>query len=161
MADFFFDVSGSTFEAMEAFDAPDAAFVTGAREAPTSATQALYMMNDSDVLRLSDAFAGRLLELDVKDAQRVEAAFVIAFGREPESGEARAVRSFLKDYERAYVGARPEAKDEKKSRRGRNRRRGRLPDAAGEPGVHANGRRAAWSAFAQSLFQSAEFRAIS
>ncbi|MEO1696771.1 MAG: DUF1553 domain-containing protein [Planctomycetota bacterium] len=152
---------GYVTDAMEAFDAPDAAFVTGAREATTSATQALYMMNDSDVLRLSDAFAERLLELDVKEAQRIEAAFVIAFGREPEGGEARAVRSFLKDYERSYEGARPEAEGDKKERRRRNRRRGRLLDPTNEPGVHANGRRAAWSAFAQSLFQSAEFRAIS
>lgn len=115
---------GFTPDSIEAFDAPDPAFVTGAREITTVATQALFLMNDEMVLAQSDAFAMRILKIKGGETKRIEAAFKLAYGRQPSSSEVRIVRAFLKDY------------------------------------AKAESVRAAWSAFAQSLFQSAEFRAL-
>ena len=52
--------------------------MTGAREVTNVATQALYMMNDADVMREADAFAGRLLAASTSDDARIERAFRIA-----------------------------------------------------------------------------------
>lgn len=103
------------------FDAPDSAYVTGDRDETNVATQALFLMNDSEVLDLADAFAKRLRKIRGKDKtrRRIQAAFEWALGRKPSTAERNTVKRFLRDY--------------------------------GDD---------AWSAFAQSLFQSAEFRAI-
>lgn len=150
---------GHVTDAMDAFDAPDAAFVTGAREVTTGATQALYLMNDSHVLRTSDAFADRLLAMDGDETDRIEAAFELALGREPDSGERRLVRGFLDDYRNAFAKEAPTVSRRgfQRGRRQRQRQRPIDPDAVAP---HTDAERAAWSAFAQSLFQSAEFRTL-
>ncbi len=160
---------GHVTDAMEAFDAPDSAFVTGAREVTTGATQALFLMNDGDVLGRSDALADRVLAMELTDRERVDAAFVLTLGREPLGRERSAVLSFLRDYERTFdaeakkaaSSAPPEdPRDAQRRLRRQRRQRERAPLAQRGPEEHTDGRRAAWSAFAQSLFQSAEFRAI-
>jgi len=132
--------------ALEVFDAPDAAFVAGDREETNVATQALYLMNDEDVLRIADAFADRLLEIEGGDDQRIARAFELAYGRKPSQKEREAVKHFLDDF----------AKLTAKDVRAPERRGGRRDRPATQPA--ADPRRAAWSAFAQTLFQSAEFR---
>ncbi|MBI5365098.1 MAG: PSD1 domain-containing protein [Planctomycetes bacterium] len=145
-------------DALDAFDAPDSAFVTGDRDETSVATQALFLMNDPDVMRTADAFADRLLARKGSDDERVAYAFELAFGRAPSSSELGAVRQFLKDFEKLA------AKPEKKEDGGRDRRgaRDRLRDRAGDADALpiSDPRRAAWSAFAQSLFECAEFRSL-
>lgn len=133
--------------ALEVFDAPDAAFVAGDREETNVATQALYLMNDEDVLRIADAFADRLLEIEGGDDQRIARAFELAYGRKPSQKEREAVKHFLADF----------AKLSGKENRTPDRRGGRR-DRPLDRTEAADPRRAAWSAFAQTLFQSAEFR---
>lgn len=96
---------GHVVDALDVFDAPDAAFVTGDREETSVATQALFMMNDADVLRYSDAFAARLLALQGDDDARITAGFELAFGRKPVAMEVNAVRAFLADYARTIEPA--------------------------------------------------------
>ena len=179
---------GAVVETLEAFDAPDAEFVTGQRDETTVATQALFLMNDSEVLRMADAFADRLLRLDGDDGDRIEAAFELAYGRDPSREEQRVVEQFLRDYGRMAAeeldGAsevvdddeaddeglsdrqkrRLKRKQEQKARRKERQERARRLRRAERPGnappQFEDPKRAAWSAFAQSLFQSAEFRAI-
>lgn len=160
---------GHVTDAMDAFDAPDSAFVTGSREVTTGATQALFLMNDKDVLELSDGLADRLLAMESTDRVRIDAAFYLTLGREPSGRERSAVLSFLRDYERTFEkeerskakAAEPETDRARQRRERRERRiRERNPLAQEGPAPLTDGRRAAWSAFAQSLFQSAEFRAI-
>ncbi|MCY2959023.1 MAG: DUF1549 domain-containing protein [Planctomycetota bacterium] len=133
--------------ALDVFDAPDAAFVTGDREETNVATQALYLMNDEDVLRISDAFADRLLAMDGGDDQRIAFAFELAHGRKPSQGERESVKHFLDDFVK-LAGKDGRAPDRRGTRRDRPAATGAAPDS----------RRAAWSAFGQVLFQSAEFR---
>ena len=131
---------------MEVFDVADPTFVTGDRRETSVATQALYLMNDPEVMELSDAFAERILSGDKNTKQRIEEAFVLALGREPSSTEVRAVKSFLKDYSRM-----PHPQDNSYDRkRARNKR--------SEDDRAADAKREVWSAFVQTLFQSAEFR---
>ncbi|MEM6568845.1 MAG: DUF1553 domain-containing protein [Planctomycetota bacterium] len=161
---------GEVVHSLEVFDAPDAAFVTGDREETSAATQALFLMNDEDVLRLADAFADRLMAAEEKDTRRIRLAFEIALGRRPTSVETDAVRRFLREYERMSPKEN-DASDRSSTRRGRAQRggagrggsqrgraRGRGSDAALAP--PRSPEHAAWSAFAQALFQSAEFRTI-
>ena len=166
---------GFTMETLAAFDAPDSEFVTGDRDETTVATQALYLMNDPEVLRLADAFADRLLQMDGKDSDRVRMAFELAYGRKPSPGESKAVTSFLRDYAKEVqktlgsngVGT-PRAGASGRNRqreRARQRARDRARQRGGQVGANApeeltDPKKAAWSAFAQSLFQGAEFRTL-
>jgi hypothetical protein len=84
-------------DALEVFDAAEPAFVTGDREETNVATQALYLMNDKDVIAAADAFAARLLALAGDEDARIEQAFVLALGRKPGGAELTAVRRFLHD----------------------------------------------------------------
>jgi hypothetical protein len=58
-------------DALEVFDAAEPAFVTGDREETNVATQALYLMNDKDVLAAADAFAERLLAFQGDEDERI------------------------------------------------------------------------------------------
>jgi cytochrome c553 len=170
---------GMVMGTLEAFDAPDSEFVTGQRDETTVATQALFLMNDGEVLRMADAFADRLLGMDGHDRDRIEAAFELAYGRDPSTKERRVVELFLRDYAQMTVselradGQQPEPDVDDKELSARDRRRleraarRKARQARRDAEVRGNApakiedpRRAAWSAFAQSLFQSAEFRAI-
>ncbi len=153
---------GHVADALEAFDAPDAAFVTGDRDETSVATQALFMMNDADVLRYADQFAGALLALSLDDDGRIHRAFEITFGRTATSDELRLVRAFLSDYAGTVEAPRGGSKGSPRRGRERLRDRQRPAPAGANPPLEPldDPRHAAWSAFAQSLFQSAEFRTI-
>jgi hypothetical protein len=115
---------------LECFDAADPSFVTGDREETIVATQALYLMNDEDVMAAADAFARQIVRGGGSDDERITRAFLRALSRKPTASERSAVKRFVRDFGRIV-------RKDSGSRR---------PEAA------------AWSAFAQSLFQSAEFR---
>ncbi len=83
---------------MEVFDFADASTVTGTREASNTANQALYMMNNPFVLQQSEAFADRIVENNERMSDQIRAAFVLAYGRPPTSGERAATASFFKSF---------------------------------------------------------------
>ncbi len=136
-------------EALEVFDAADPAFVTGDRDETSGATQALFLMNDAGVLQAADALAARLLALPGNDDARIEQAFLLVLGREPTGAEATAVRQFLREFPKTVAKGGAQRGD---ARPGRRDRGGDAPPA--DPRV------AAWSAFVQTLFQTAEFRLL-
>ena len=142
---------GAAVDALDVFDAPDGTVVAGDRDETSVATQALFMMNSDGVLRASDALGRRLLALDGTDRERIEHAYRLVLGRDPEASETKAVSSFLREYERIS----PEPEPQRPT--GRRRRRGQ--QASDSPAVQQP-ELAAWSALAQSLFQTAEFRTL-
>jgi hypothetical protein len=134
-------------EALSVFDGADPSFVTGDRDETHVATQALFLMNDPDVMASADAFAERLIREVPDEALRIQRAFELALGRKPTGGEQRAVESYLREQS---VG------QEKRGVQGRTRRRG-----AGLPEPVSNStdpRVLVWSSFVQTLFACAEFR---
>lgn len=143
---------GFAVDSLDVFDAPDASVVAGDRDETSVATQALFMMNNEDVLRAADALAGELLAFEGTERERIERAYRLTLGRKPTSSEAQAISRFLREYERMS----PEPERETGRRRWRARRdREEAPALAVQPPE-----RAAWSALAQSLFQTAEFRTL-
>ncbi len=141
-------------EALEVFDAADPTFVTGEREETNVSTQALFLMNDFEVLSASDALGKRLLTMEAKDNQRIAHAFELVLGRPPSSAERSAVRSFLKDYTRLSKDGVEEEPEPRRNRRRRGRDQGPQQPTLDK----LTPKEAAWSAFVQALFQSAEFR---
>ena len=135
-------------EALEVFDEAEPSFVIGDRDETNVATQALYLMNDKDVIAAADAFAGRVLALPGDEDARIGQAFVLALGRSPDGAELESVRRFLHESQRKKDTPEPE-KPEKPEKQKRAKR-------APKPEVDAQ--REAWSAFVQTLFQCAEFR---
>ncbi len=164
-------------ESLEVFDFAESAFVTGQRDITNVPTQALFLMNSTEITRLSDAFAARVLEASSKETEQITAAFTIALGREPSSSESRACRQFLDDFRKATA---KDAKDAKANaptqaantnRRGqsmreriRDRVRGQQDRVRGEQGggeVSAPAPASlAFSALCQALFLSGEFRTV-
>jgi cytochrome c553 len=129
---------------LEVFDFAEQGMVTGSRDATTVAPQALYLLNDPFVLRLSRALASKLVaakELD--DGLRIGVAYRLALGRSAALKELERAKAFLAEYE---LMARELAQSNPKPN----------PVVPGqtEPRV------AAWSSFCQALFASAEFRYI-
>jgi len=169
--------------ALEVFDAPDPSFVSGEREETTVATQALHLMNDPEVMRLADAFAARLQTEEEGERARIERAFRLALGRAPTASERSAVARFLRTFPRLVPPVEaPSSKTDEPERRRRGRaarrggdeppperpqrargraRRGREAETPSEPALPVLApEAAAWSAFAQTLFQCAEFRTL-
>lgn len=83
---------------LEVFDFPDASMVTGARESSNTANQALYLMNNPFVIQQSEAFAKRIANENDKLADQFAQAFVLAYGREPTSGERAATSKFVRTF---------------------------------------------------------------
>ena len=84
---------------LEVFDFADPSMVTGTREASNTPNQALFMMNNPLTLRLSDQFAERVLRNKSQMSDRVEYAFILAYGRPPNSEERVASMKYIKDSE--------------------------------------------------------------
>jgi hypothetical protein len=82
------------------FDVADPELVTGERDVTTIAPQALYMMNNSLVLKQADVVAERLLKDSrlADDAARADYAFRLILGHAADSQERASVLTFLKDY---------------------------------------------------------------
>ena len=82
---------------LEVFDFADPSMVIGVREASNTPNQALFMMNNPLTLRLSDAFAQRILDSGSRLNDRVERAFVLAYGRKPSAQERKASMRYLNE----------------------------------------------------------------
>ncbi|MBM4109915.1 MAG: DUF1549 domain-containing protein [Phycisphaerae bacterium] len=143
-------------EALDAFDFADPSFVTGDRDETTVSTQALFMMNDERVIELAMRMARRLMRMDATDKQRIAFAFQLAFGREPNAAEERAVTSFLRDFHADDAGA-PGGADTVRQRV-RQRVQSQLGGALTPDMLNASPEERAWATFCQALFQTAEFR---
>ncbi len=139
-------------DVLEVFDGAEPSFVVGDRDETNVATQALYLMNDADVIAAADAFATRVLALPGDEDARIGQAFVLALGRKPDGVELESVRRFLHEYPRLKPLAEPEKEQPEKQQPVKQKRNKRAPKPDGDA------RHEAWSAFVQTLFQCAEFR---
>ncbi|MBB5033780.1 PSD1 and planctomycete cytochrome C domain-containing protein [Prosthecobacter vanneervenii] len=161
---------GVTPHALEVFDPVDQTLVTGRRATTTVPTQALYLLNSGFVRQQSLSMARHLLSL--QPDQRISQAWWLTLGREPTPKEYARSARFIADYASTYV---PEAapaalvastasasKAERPASATGNaddidRTDALAPDRTVQPG---DARTAAWLAFAQALYASAEFRFI-
>ena len=83
---------------LEVFDGADSSAIIGTRESSNTANQALYMMNNRFVIQQSDSFARRIARTSGAPIEKIEYAFLLAYGRRPTSGERSAVISFTQDF---------------------------------------------------------------
>jgi hypothetical protein len=166
---------GLTPKALEVFDPVEQTLVTGRRETTTVPGQALFLLNSPFVRKQSLALAERVLKEKGPDTDRVRAAYRLALGRAATEQEVERALAFLGEYESTAREFYPDnlAPPPRPARRAKA-----LPDDPAEPpadpdqidqtGVAASeeavnapdARTAAWLAFAQALFGSAEFRYV-
>ncbi len=134
-------IRGFVPESLELFDFAEPSLVIADRDTTNVPSQALYLLNNPDVLRLSRAFALRLLaDVGLSPRQRIDRAYRLALGRPPTSAEVSRAAEFLRD--ELARAPRPS---------GQGRPRGRTVARPGE---------LAWTMFCQALLASAEFRFV-
>ncbi len=86
---------------LEVFDGPDGYLSTAQRNSTTTPTQALLMVNGDWMLARAEELADRLSAIDLPgdagsaDADLVEAAFRMVYGRKPTTGQQAAAVRFL------------------------------------------------------------------
>ena len=80
---------------LDLFDGADPNAVTGVRPLTTTALQALYTMNDPFFHEQADALAVRVGMAYGTDAERLNYAFRLLYGRTPSPEEVRDARQFL------------------------------------------------------------------
>jgi hypothetical protein len=121
-------------EALALFDFPDPCLIVSQRATTTVPAQGLYLLNSPFVIRNAEAAADRLLSAAESDceceAEPIRQVYLRVYCRPPSAKEEAAAEAFLASY-------------------------GSSTD--GEPVRPAADRRAAWAAFFQALFASAEF----
>ena len=117
-------------ESLILFDFADPSLVTGERSTTNGPSQALYLMNSVFVIRQAEDPADRPRSIGGDDDARVAAACLRFLARPPTGPERSRAREFLTKFLSA--------------------------DAATKPG--RNRPRAAWRAFSQALYATAEFR---
>jgi hypothetical protein len=83
---------------MEALDCPDASQLTPVRSASVSALQALAMLNDKFVVRMSEHLAERAARAGPDLPARVRAVYRLALGRDPTAAEGQAVTAYAGKY---------------------------------------------------------------
>jgi hypothetical protein len=123
-------IRGILPDVMQVFDAADPNLIVGERDVTTVPTQALYLMNNPFVGRLSRAMAVKILDqTESTQPARINAAFRLALGRLPTDRERSAAAAYLNDFRKTVANAKGD-----------------------------NPQIAAWTSFCQALFQSGEFR---
>ncbi len=129
--------------ALSVFDFPDASLVSGQRDESNVPSQALFLLNNDEVVSLAGSFAERVARLPGSLPDRLAAAFELAFGRRPTAAERRMIDGFWSDFSRRHAG-----------------RLAATPPSS--PAVPAGGtaaaERLALAAYCQALFATAEFR---
>jgi hypothetical protein len=116
-------------QSLELFDFADPSLVAGSRDDTSVPSQGLYLLNNPSVMRHAEKFAETITKKALSETERIDLAFRMAFGRPATDKEAKAAEEFIKKY---------------KEVEGKTRK----------VGVE----KAAWSAFTQALFGTAEFR---
>jgi hypothetical protein len=84
------------FPFLEPFDVPDSNSSCPKREQSTTATQALVLLNASDVTAAAKALAARV-EKEAATEERVTLAYRLTLGRTPSEVEGRIARKFLQE----------------------------------------------------------------
>ena len=169
---------------LEVFDFAEQGMVTGRRDTTTVATQALYLLNDPFVRRSALDLAERLLDDNgLNDEARVQWAYRWTTGRAASASEIARVQQFVADFEplarellaqtpAEAAAARPEviALRDEPSGNGAAATKKPMPPANPDEVIAVDApvseevvrprdaRTAAWAAFCQALFASAEFR---
>jgi hypothetical protein len=163
---------GVTPANLAAFDPVEQTLVAGSRETTTVPGQALYLLNAPFVQRQAHALAKRLLEGSRGDHERLEEAYRRVLGRVPSDAELARAEAFLADYSANYrespVLAATLASNDTTANESTNKLPPENPDEADQSSLAirdeltrpADGRTAAWLAFTQALFASAEFRYV-
>ena len=159
---------GLTPKTLEAFDPVEQTLVSGSRDATTVPSQALFLLNSSFVRKQSLQLAERLLaEQTADDSERVRSGYRVTLGREPAPEEIDRARAFVRDFASAYrddgAAAAPNPGPVPKKGADPN-----IVDPADQTGVPIaeeaivprDARTAAWLAFVQALYASAEFRYV-
>jgi hypothetical protein len=145
---------GVTPHALAAFDPVEQTLVTGQRDATTVPSQALYLLNSSLVRRQALALAEQLLRpKDATEVARIHTAYRRTLGRIPREREVERARAFLAEYEADYrqsIASAPPANPDEIDQTGKL--------VVADVIQPKDARTAAWLAFAQALFGSAEFR---
>jgi hypothetical protein len=77
------------------FDFPDANVTAAKRSVTTVPQQQLFALNSEFMVSQAKAFAARVAKLGKTDAERITAAYRLAFGRTPESREVELAEQFL------------------------------------------------------------------
>ena len=157
-------------QSLQAFDFAESSFVTGDRDETTVPTQALYFLNDEQVMRVSDAFAERLQRDAKTTGERIQRAFMLALGRNPSGAESSAASSFIRHFEQLATRAANESsegsnaqanrRNDPQQRQGGAAQRMRARLGRAEATIPSDPDLIALSAFCQSLFATAEFRTI-
>ncbi len=91
-------------EVLALFDFAEPSLVAGARESTSVPAQGLYLLNNPQVIRLSEKTAERLAREYLSDSERIDAAFRLAFGRPPSVAEAKAAEGFLAKFAATQKG---------------------------------------------------------
>jgi hypothetical protein len=88
-------------EMLALFDFAESSMVVGERPNTSGASQALFLLNSPFIQRQSAAFADRLLDMKATDEERVNQAYLLAFGRSATEAERKAALDFIAKYERS------------------------------------------------------------
>lgn len=89
---------GITPRALEVFDFAEQGLVTGSRDTTTVAPQALFLLNDAFVRRVSLAFAESLLAENLPPEERLAKAYRLVLGREPSDSELGRASEYLAQF---------------------------------------------------------------
>jgi hypothetical protein len=101
---------GETPRSLAAFDPVVQTLVTGQRDATTVPTQSLFMLNSPFVRRQALILAGNLLSAKyANDGARIRAAYERVLGQDPKPQEAAKVKTFLAEYSATWQKAHPDS----------------------------------------------------
>jgi hypothetical protein len=84
------------------FDFPDPSLIIGERPTTTVPAQALYLMNNTFVIKHSEVLADKLLGADGDDIARISQVYLLCYSRPPSEKEQKKAKSFLEDYGRTH-----------------------------------------------------------
>ena len=79
---------------MDSMDCPDSSQLAPTRNSSVTPLQALAMLNNHFIVRQSEHFASRLSQSNPDLSAQIRAAYQLAYGREPASGETNALESY-------------------------------------------------------------------
>lgn len=90
---------------LQTFDQPEMNPNCGLRPETTVATQALWFLNDGNIVELSQHLARRAFQQKVDDTTRIRFVFRLLFAAEPSAVELHACRAFLQEQQQHFVDA--------------------------------------------------------
>ncbi|MBS0263688.1 MAG: PSD1 domain-containing protein [Planctomycetes bacterium] len=126
-------VRGNVPEMLAVFDAADPSLIIGKRDVTTVPTQALYLLNNSFMMKQAEQLAQRVLKPSGLNLEaRIDLSYRLVLGRLPSPHEKSEVFQFLNDYQQSLEAA----------------------------GTKGNLQLATWASFCQTLLASGEFRYV-